>query len=71
MPRILTGGDSYPPGWLADSWERQRQDEQGMERAARMDPSHWGSLPLCPMCGRPLIAQPTCAACGDESEMAA
>lgn len=47
--------------WLDDGWDRQ----------ARMDPDHWSTTALCPVCGRGVAAQETCVACGDVEEMAA
>ena len=45
---------------------------QGLEDAARFDPAHWGTCPVCPMCGRPFVDRVLiCHACGDAEDMAA
>ena len=48
--------------------DRRHREDQAFERAAMHDPSSWTGVPLCAMCGRVLIAQETCAACGDSDE---
>lgn len=71
MPHRPPQPDDVRERLQADHWNRLDAQDQLYELRRFVPAVSLGSVRSCGACGRPVAAQETCVACGDETDVAA